>query len=104
MNYGFSEQEVHLWRTVAGAPPFFSECCYRLRTPQNKFNTGKFRLFSAPVPLWLATSDGDDVVERDRLTTELMKSKNLPIHVARLEAVKQLAEKYPYGVRYETSK
>jgi len=81
-------------------PPFFSEVFYRQRMSSDTYESGVFRIYSAPVPLWLATTDADDVEMRTDLVTELV-NKGMKGSDARREAVQILAEQYPYGSRYE---
>ena len=96
----FSPEEVAAWASVSSLPPFFSEVFYRQRMSSDTYESGVFRIYSAPVPLWLATTDADDVEMRTDLVTELV-NKGMKGSDARREAVQILAEQYPYGSRYE---
>lgn len=96
----FSDEEVAAWSSVSSLPPFFSEVFYRQRMKTDNFESGVFRIYSAPVPLWLATTDADDVEMRNEYVTNFINS-GMPAAEARREAVVILASQYPYGSRYQ---
>lgn len=96
----FSDEEVAAWSNVSSLPPFFSEVFYRQRMKSDNFESGVFRIYSAPVPLWLATTDSDDVEMRNDLVIELIDD-GLDGPEARRRAVQILADRYPYGSRYQ---
>lgn len=96
----FSDEEVAAWASISSLPPFFSEVFYRQRMQNDNYESGVFRLYSAPVPLWLATTDADDVEKRNDLVVQLI-SDGMPAAEARRQAVQALADEFPYGSRYE---
>lgn len=97
---GFTQAEINAWSRVASLPPFFSEIFYRQRLNSDRYYSGVFRLYSAPVPLWIATSDPIDKTRRKNLIEEKLKAGVDPSE-ARRQAIRELAEQYPYGSRYE---
>lgn len=97
---GFSDEEIAAWSSVASLPPFFSEVFYRQRMKNENYESGVFRIYSAPVPLWIATTDPDDVEMRTKRVRELVNS-GVGSSDARRIALTELAEIYPYGSRYQ---
>lgn len=97
---GFAQQEADIWGNLSSVPPFYSEIMYRRRLQSDAYDTGCVRLTSAPVPLWLATSDKVDFKMREDLTNKY-HNEGMSFNEARLKAVLECAEKYPYGARYE---
>lgn len=98
---GFTDEEVGCWASIGSLPPYFSEVFYRRRNANNSFSPGKIRFYSSPIGLWTASSDPADRKARNDLTAELRKKdRNLSVKEARWMAVRELAEKYPYGMRY----
>src|SRR3990167_4698706 len=98
---GFTDDEVDCWASIGSLPPYFSELFFRRRHKNNSFTSGKVRFYSSPIGLWTASSDPADRKARNDLTTELRKNnRELSVQDARWHAVRQLAEKYPYGMRY----
>lgn len=93
--------EANLWRSVSSLPPFYSECFYRVITAKDEPYAGKFRLYSNPVSLWLATTDPHDVQMRDNLIRKLLPDSNGDRIEATRKAANQLAEEYPYGSKYK---
>lgn len=96
----FTDEEVALWRSLASLPPIFSEVFYRLRTSQNIFYSGVFRLFSSPMTLWIASSHPDDYAMREKKTEELVAELGIPSSIARQRAISALAKTHPFGARY----
>lgn len=96
----FSKEEIDLWASLASLPPMYSEVFYRIRTKQNRYYSGVFRLFSSPMTLWIASSSSEDFEMRDAKTQEYMDRDGLDISSARQKAIIELSKIYPYGVRY----
>lgn len=96
----FTDEEINAWSSVSSLPPFFSEIFYRQKMTTEHFESGVFRIYSAPVPLWLATTDADDVEKRNEIVTEFI-NQGMPAAEARREAIQILASQYPFGSRYE---
>jgi len=96
----FTDEEINAWSSVSSLPPFFSEIFYRQKMTTEHFESGVFRIYSAPVPLWLATTDADDVEKRNEIVTEFI-NQGMPAAKARREAIQILASQYPFGSRYE---
>lgn len=96
----FTEMEVSLWRSLASLPPLYSEVFYRMRTKQNLYYSGVFRLFASSVSLWIASTTPEDHVLRERKTQEIIKLQGVSEKLARQRAVVELAKEYPYGARF----
>lgn len=99
-NLSFTEEEIHLWRSLASLPPLYSEVFYRMRTQQGLYYSGVFRLFASSVSLWIASSSPDDYAVRERKTQEIIHSDGVDEMRARQRAIVQLAKQYPYGARF----
>lgn len=100
---GLTDAEVAAWQSVSSLPPFFSECFYRLINKQDKSYSGKFRLVSNPVALWLATTNPHDVNMKRPLIAKYVKAGADRIEATR-RAVVELAQEYPYGSEYIVNK
>lgn len=96
----FSDEEIVAWRSISSLPPFFSEVFYRQRLQNDSYESGVFRIYSAPVPLWIATTDADDVELRNNRVIEYLNA-GLSSAEARRRSIVDLAEKYPFGSRYQ---
>jgi type IV secretory pathway VirB4 component len=96
----FTNEEVALWRSLASLPPIFSEVFYRIRTKQNIFYSGVFRLFSSPMTLWVASSHPDDFQMRETKTQEIVRELDIPEALARQKAISTLSKSHPFGARY----
>lgn len=99
----FSDEEIDLWRSLASLPPIFSEVFYRLRTTQNQFYSGVFRIFAAPMTLWIASSHPDDFEMRERKTEAIIAATGLEPSLARQRAVSELAKSHPFGARFNVA-
>lgn len=96
----FTQEEVNAWASVSSLPPFFSEVFYRQKLSTDRFYSGVFRIYSAPVPLWIATTDADDVeLRRERVAAYI--GSGLSPTEARRRSIVDLASEYPYGSRYQ---
>lgn len=96
----FTDEEIDLWRSLASLPPMYSEVFYRMRTSQSLYYSGVFRLFSAPMTLWIASSHPDDYNMRELKAKEIVESERLEESEARQQAIIQLSKTHPYGARY----
>lgn len=93
-----SNEEVKSWASVAGLPPYFSECFYRLRGDDDRYLSGKIRIYSNPTMLWTASSTPEDRKLRNDAVREY--SKSMDGATARRRAIAELASKYPLGYRH----
>jgi hypothetical protein len=93
-----NDEAINSWASVAGLPPYFSECFYRMRDDTDRFHSGKIRIYSNPLALWTATTTAED----RELRSELVKrySKDMPMEKARRTALLELAGKYPLGYKH----
>ncbi|MBM5458786.1 hypothetical protein H8F21_14555 [Pseudomonas sp. P66] len=96
----FSDEEIDLWRSLASLPPMYSEVFYRMRTSQSLYYSGVFRLFSAPMTLWIASSHPDDYNMRELKAKELVETLRLEPSDARQKAIIELSKTHPFGARY----
>lgn len=96
-----TDTQVQTWRSIASLPPFFTECFYHMIDDTERAVDGKFRLYSNPLALWTATTDPTDRDLRDNLFKEY--ARHLPEAQARVKALRELSEKYPFGYRYQQS-
>jgi hypothetical protein len=97
----FSVEEIDLWQSLASLPPMYSEVFYRMRTSQNLYYSGVFRLFSSPMTLWIASSHPDDYRMRELKAKELMEQNGYADEAtARQKAIIALSSTHPYGARY----
>lgn len=96
----FTDEEIDLWRSLASLPPMYSEVFYRMRTSASLYYSGVFRLFSAPMTLWIASSHPDDYNLREIKTTEIVRETQLDESLARQQAIIALSKTHPYGARY----
>lgn len=96
----FTDEEIDLWRSLASLPPMYSEVFYRMRTSQSLYYSGVFRLFSAPMTLWIASSHPDDYRMRELRTEAIVNEQRIESSVARQQAIIDLSKTHPYGARY----
>ncbi|WP_409286792.1 VirB4 family type IV secretion system protein [Pseudomonas guariconensis] len=96
----FNNEEIALWKEISSLPPLYSEVFYRIRTKQNTFYSGVFRLYSSPMTHWIASSSPEDYRMRELKARDLMEEQSLDENSARQLAVMELAKLYPYGARY----
>jgi hypothetical protein len=95
----FTDEEVAEWRSLASCPPYYGEIFYRMKTKANTYYSGIVRLWPTPIQRWVATTDGDDVDMREKLTRDLV-NKGLTPNKARLETVISLSKERPHGANY----
>ncbi|QOD01607.1 VirB4 family type IV secretion system protein [Pseudomonas putida] len=96
----FTDEEIDLWRSLASLPPMYSEVFYRMRTSQSLYYSGVFRLFSAPMTLWIASSHPDDYNMREIKAKELVEKLGIDGSDARQKAIIELSKTHPCGARY----
>lgn len=96
------DPQIESWSSLAGLPPFFSECFYHYIDDNDRPIDGKFRLYSNPLALWTATTDPVDKEMRDKLFAEY--AKRMPAAAARATALHELADKYRFGYKYHQNK
>lgn len=99
----FTNEEIMLWQSLASLPPIFSEVFYRIRTKQNQFYSGVFRLFSSPMTLWISSSHPDDFQLREVKTREIADAQGITDSLARQKAISMLAKSHPFGARYHVA-
>ncbi|MNJ69960.1 hypothetical protein D3C77_663700 [compost metagenome] len=71
-----------------------------MRTSQSLYYSGVFRLFSAPMTLWIASSHPDDYNMRELKAKELVETLRLEPSDARQKAIIELSKTHPFGARY----
>jgi len=96
---GLTDEELNAWANTSSLPPIFSECFYRNILKSDTSYSGRFRLYSNPVSLWIATSAPSDVSMRSNLIEEYIKS-GMDIIPAQVKAVVELSQKHPMGSRF----
>jgi type IV secretory pathway VirB4 component len=98
---GFTKNEVECWKKTSSLPPFYSEIFYRMITKTDQSYSGRFRLMSNPVALWIATTQPNDVdMKRETIGKYLKQTNDNRMEATRLALV-ELAKEYPYGSQYK---
>lgn len=96
---GLNAEEVDLWDSLASAPPYFSEMFVRYVQPSGVPVSGAARLYASPLTIWTGSSAGSDKAARERRVQEHV-AKGFNPQKARERALVELAEEFPYGVKY----
>jgi hypothetical protein len=95
----FTDEDIHAWESLKALPPFFTEMLYVQRRVGGN-NGGKVRIFSAPLPLWISSTQPDDRALRAEIAKKFI-AEGLDPKEAKKRAIIELAGRYPYGSKYK---
>jgi len=94
-----TDEDVNTWASVSSLPPYYSEVYYRAMLDDDKPYSGKFRVMSNSVGIWIGTTTPVDVdLRRKRIKEKI--NEGLDPQSAQREAILELAKEFPYGSRY----
>ncbi len=94
-----TDEDVAMWQSVSSLPPYYSEVYYRAIMDDDRPYSGKFRVVSNPVSLWIGTTTPEDVEIRKARIKE-KKEQGMTAMQAQRAAIIELSKEYPYGSRY----